>query len=202
MLNFIWIGLMLASLLIGALQHRLDQVVASVMTSATAAASLALGLVGIMAFWLGLMKIAEAAGCIQLLAKLLRPLTRRLFPEIPAEHPALGAMILNFAANLLGLANAATPFGLRAMEELQRLNPHPEKATHAMCLFLAINTSSIQLIPATAIALLSLNGDLQASSIILPTLLATTCSTAVAILAAKFAARWRSPTLFMARGSS
>lgn len=202
MLNVVWITLMLAAVVIGASQHRLDQVVASVMTSATAAATLALGLVGIMSFWLGLMKLAENAGIVQGLAWLLRPVTRRLFPEIPRDHPALGAILLNVAANLLGLANAATPFGLRAMEELQTLNPHPEKATHAMCLFLAINTSSIQLLPATAIAILSLNGGSQASSIILPTLLATTASTVVAIGAAKLCAKFSRPKTLVLEGAA
>lgn len=190
MLNLIWLGLMLLAVIIGGLNHRLDDVVASVMSSASAACSLAIGLIGIMSFWLGLMKIAEAGGLIRILSRCLQPVTRWLFPSIPKNHPAMQAILLNFSANMFGLANAATPFGLKAMQELEKINPEPGKASDAMCLFIAINTSSIQLIPATAIAILSLHGDHRATTIIIPTLIATSISTLVAIAAAKGFARW------------
>ena len=121
--------------------------------SATASVTLAIGLVGVMALFLGLMKVAEAGGMLTIIAKLIRPLMVRAFPEVPAEHPAMGAMVLNLSANALGLGNAATPFGIRAMEELDKLNPHKGTATNAMVLFLAINTSSVTLLPTGVIAL-------------------------------------------------
>ncbi len=121
--------------------------------SAGGSVELALGLIGVMTLFLGLMKVAEAGGMLTLLARIIRPLMVRLFPEVPAEHPAMGAMILNLSANALGLGNAATPFGIRAMQELNKLNSHPGTATDPMALFLAINTSSVTLLPTGVIAL-------------------------------------------------
>lgn len=189
MLNFIWIFLMLAAVLIGSVHHTLSAVVLEVTQSAKNAAGIAIGLVGIMAFWLGLMKIAEDAGCLKALSRCLSPLMQRLFPEVPPQHPAMSAMIMNISANIFGLGNAATPFGLRAMQELERLNTHPGIASHSMCLFLAINTSSVQLIPATGIGILSLYGAHHPANIIIPCLLATTCSTVTGIVCAKFFAK-------------
>lgn len=186
MLNFIWLGLIVASVLISLFNGTTSQVVASVTQSATFAFTIALGLAGIMTLWLGIMKIAEDGGLIQLLSRLLKPVMYWLFPEVPADHPAMGSMILNMAANMLGLSNAATPFGLRAMNELDSLNPHPGTATNAMCTFLAINTSSIQLIPTTAIAFLVAGGANNPTIIIITSLLATICSTTAAIIAVKF----------------
>ncbi|MCH9769836.1 MAG: nucleoside recognition protein [Gammaproteobacteria bacterium] len=189
MLNFIWIALMLAAVLIGTINHTLTQVVTAVTSSAKLAVTIALSLLGIMTFWLGVMKIAEDAGFITVIARLLKPVMRKLFPDVPTQHPAMKAMLMNITANVFGLANAATPFGLRAMQQLEKLNPNPGVATHSMCLFLAINTSSVQLIPATAIAILSANGDTNPTAIILPTLIATSCSTIVAIVSAKLFAK-------------
>lgn len=152
--------------------------------SATGAVELAIGLVGVMALFLGLMKIAEAGGLLRILARLIRPLMVRLFPEVPPEHPAMGAMILNFSANMLGLGNAATPFGIRAMQELDKLNPHPGTATNAMVLFLAINTSSITLLPTGVIALRTAAGSANPAGILPTTLFATVCSTLAAVAAA------------------
>ena len=121
--------------------------------AAAGAVTLALGLVGVMALFLGVMKVAEAGGLLVIIARLLRPLMVRLFPDVPADHPAMGAMIMNFSANVMGLGNAATPFGIRAMQELDKLNPHKGTATNAMALFLAINTSSITILPTGVIAL-------------------------------------------------
>ncbi|MBX9705411.1 MAG: nucleoside recognition protein [Gammaproteobacteria bacterium] len=191
MMNIIWLGLILASVILGAINGTIPDVVASVTTSAQFAFELVLGLIGIMALWLGLMRIAEEAGLIRGLARLLRPIMTRLFPDVPSDHPAMGAMLLNIAANMLGLGNAATPFGLRAMEQLEKLNPVAGTATNAMCMFLAINTSSVQLIPATAIAYLAANGDPNPTNIIVPTLIATACSTTAAIIAAKYLQRWK-----------
>jgi len=135
-----------------------------------------------MALWLGIMKIAEESGLIHLLAKSLKPMTIRLFPEVPPDHPAIGSIILNMAANILGLGNAATPLGLKAMEELQELNENKETATNAMCTFLAINTSSVQIIlPATVVALMGA----AANQIFITTILATSFSTMVAIISVK-----------------
>jgi spore maturation protein A len=190
MLNIIWLSLIIFSVIIGAINGTIPDVVASVTTSAKDAFMLVLGLVGIMALWLGIMKIAEDAGLIALLSRALRPVLHFLFPQVPKDHPALGAITLNLSANMLGVGNAATPFGLRAMQELEKLNPLPGTATHDMCMLVAINTSSIQLIPATAIAILASNGDPHPTRIIVPVLIATLCSTIAAISAAKLCARW------------
>jgi spore maturation protein A len=189
MLNVIWLSMILLSVIVGIIQGRLDQVVQAVTDSAKLGFEIALGLAGIMAFWLGIMEIASESGLISKFARLLKPIMRPLFPDVPAEHPAMGAMVLNIAANMLGLANAATPFGLKAMKELQCLNTHVDEASNAMCTFLAINTSSVQLIPATAIAFLAANGSAHPSSVIISSLLATLCSTIVAIVAVKRLAR-------------
>jgi len=185
MLNFIWLGLVIASVICGIITGRIPQVVASVTDSAKAAFELALGLTGIMTFWLGLMRIAQDGGLVAALARVLRPLMRRLFPDVPADHPAMGSMILNIASNMLGLTNAATPFGLRAMQELEKLNQHPGTATNAMCTFLAINTSSVQLIPTTAIAYLATAGATHPTDIIITSLLATSCATIAALCTVK-----------------
>ena len=157
---------------------------AAVMSSASGAVELALGLVGAMTLFLGLMKVAEAGGLLTIIARLIRPLMTRLFPDVPAEHPAMGAMILNLSANALGLGNAATPFGIRAMQELDKLNPHPGTATNAMVLFLAINTSSVTLLPTGVIALRAAAGSADPAAILPTTLFATVIGTAAAIIAA------------------
>jgi spore maturation protein SpmA/spore maturation protein SpmB len=153
--------------------------------SAGGSVELALGLIGVMTLFLGLMKVAEAGGMLTLIARLIRPLMVRLFPEVPPEHPAMGAMILNLSANALGLGNAATPFGIRAMQELNKLNFHPGTATDPMVLFLAINTSSVTLLPTGVIALRAAAGSVDPAGILPTTLFATCCSTIVAIFAAK-----------------
>ncbi len=166
----------------------------AMLDSAKSAVTLAIGLVGVMALFLGLMKVAEAGGLLLIIARTLRPLMVRLFPEVPAEHPAMGAMIMNFSANLLGLGNAATPFGIRAMQELDKLNPEKGTATNAMALFLAINTSSITLLPTGVIALRASVGSADPGGILPTTLFATICSTTVAIVTAKLLQRyWPAP---------
>jgi spore maturation protein SpmA len=158
--------------------------------AAKSSVTLAIGLIGVMTLFLGLIKVAEAGGLLTIIARLLRPLMIRLFPEVPADHPAMGAMILNFSANVMGLGNAATPFGIRAMQELDRLNPTPGTATNSMALFLAINTSSITLLPTGVIALRASAGSLDPAAIMPTTLFATACSTVVAITAAKLYSRY------------
>jgi spore maturation protein SpmA len=184
-LNYIWLALVLLAVILGGSTGRMEAVSEGAFNAAQAAATLALGLIGIMALWLGVMRLAERAGLVQLLARALQPIMRRLFPDVPREHPANGAMVMNMAANMLGLGNAATPLGLRAMEHLERLNPHPGTATNAMCTFLAINTSSIQLIPATTVAILSSAGSMRPSAIIGTAFMSTICSTAVGIVSVK-----------------
>ena len=163
---------------------------AAMIESAKGAVDLAIGLVGVMTLFLGLMKIAEAGGLLKVISRLLRPLMTRLFPDVPADHPAMGAMILNLSANVLGLGNAATPFGIRAMQELDTLNPEKGTATDAMVLFLAINTSSVTLLPTGVIALRAAAGSADPAGILSTTLFATMGSTAVAIIAAKLYGRF------------
>ncbi len=162
----------------------MDALSKAMVDSAGGSITLALGLVGVMTLFLGLMKVAEAGGMLSILARLIRPLMTRLFPDVPPDHPAMGAMILNLAANALGLGNAATPFGIRAMQELELLNPRPGTATDPMVLFLAINTSSVTLLPTGVIALRAAAGSVDPAGILPTTLFATLCSTAAAIVAA------------------
>jgi spore maturation protein SpmA len=161
---------------------------AAVINSAESSVTLALGLIGVMALFLGLMKVAEAGGLL-VIARLVRPLMQRLFPDVPPDHPAMGAMILNMSANVLGLGNAATPFGIRAMQELDKLNPVKGTASNAMVLFLAINTSSVTLLPTGVIALRAAAGSTDPAGIVPTTLFATVCSTAIAIIVAKLCQR-------------
>ncbi len=158
--------------------------------SASGAVELAIGLVGVMALFLGLMKVAEKGGLLVIIARLVRPLMIRLFPDVPADHPAMGAMIMNMAANALGLGNAATPFGIRAMQQLDTLNRHKGTATNAMILFLAINTSSVTLLPTGVIALRAAAGSGDPAGIVPTTLFATICSTTVAIISVKLLQRF------------
>jgi spore maturation protein A len=156
---------------------------------AKSAVELAIGLIGIMALWLGIMKIAEQSGLVSKLARLLKPLTTRLFPDVPPDHPAMGAMIMNISANMLGLANAATPLGLKAMEELNKLNRKAGTATDAMCTFLVINTSNIQIIPATVIAIRAAAGSANPTDILGPVIVATVISMVVGVTTVKLLAR-------------
>ncbi|MGA2557147.1 MAG: nucleoside recognition domain-containing protein, partial [Verrucomicrobiota bacterium] len=186
MLNYIWLALVVAAVLIGGWNNCLDDVVKGAFDMAkTAVMEIALPLSAIMTIWLGVMRLAEKSGLILLLARGLRPVLRRLFPEVPPEHPAMGAMVMNIAANMLGLINAATPLGLRAMGELQTLNPHPGTATNAMCTFLTINTASVQLIPTTAVAILAAAGGRNPTAIVGTALMATMVSQTVGLTAVK-----------------
>ena len=182
MLNYIWFGLIFISVVIGTITGKIDQVTDAAITMSKTSVEIAIGLIGIMALWLGTMKIAEDSGLIQIIAKSLRPITIKLFPDVPSDHPAIGSIVLNMAANMLGLGNAATPMGLKAMKELQELNKHKDTATDAMCTFLAINTSSVQIIlPATVVGLMGA----AANQIFITTIIATGMSTIAAIISVK-----------------
>jgi len=182
MLNYIWFGMMLISVIAAIITGRIDAVTEAAISMSKTAVEISIGLIGIMALWLGIMKIAEESGLIRIIARGLKPITIRLFPDVPEDHPAIGSIVLNMSANMLGLGNAATPLGLKAMEELQELNPKKDTATNAMVMFLAINTSSVQIIiPATVVALMGVT----TSQISVPTLLATLASTITAIFMAR-----------------
>jgi spore maturation protein A len=191
--------MILVAVVVGIIEGRIDLVVKAVTDSAKLGFELALGLAGIMTLWLGIMSIATESGLVTKLGHLLRPILRRLFPDIPPDHPAHGAIVMNIAANMLGLVNAATPFGLQAMKELQSLNQKTQIATNSMCTFLAINTSSVQLIPVSAMAYLAANGSSNPSSVIFSSIIATSVSTLVAIIAVKRMAKW---SMFQVSGAS
>jgi spore maturation protein A len=183
MVNWIWMGMIVFSVLFGAANGKMEKVAESAFGGAQTGVTVCLGLISILVFWMGLMRIAEDAGLVRKLAKLLAPIVRRLFPDVPSEHPAMGYILSNMSANLLGLGNAATPMGIKAMQELQKLNADPFTATPAMCTLLALNTASITLVPTTMIAIRMNFGSLHPADIVAPTLLATLVSTGAAIVA-------------------
>lgn len=168
---------------------KLKAVTQAALEIAGTAVNIALGLIGIMALWLGVMKVAEEAGLLKVLMRLLAPVTRWLFPDVPSDHPAVGAMIMNIAANMLGLSNAATPLGLKAMEELNKLNPRVGTATNEMVTFLAINTGGLVLIPATAIAVRATVGSANPGIIIGTSIVGAGCATVAGIIASKLLQR-------------
>jgi spore maturation protein A len=190
MLNYIWFALMAIALVVAVFNGTPDKVTEGAVNSAKTAAEISLGLVGIMTLWLGMMRVAEAAGLVTLLARALQPFRRLLFPEVPKEHPAVGAMIMSIAANMLGLNNAATPLGIKAMEELQELNKDKDTATNPMVTFMALNTAGVQLIPATMIGVLVAAGAQNPTAIIAPTLIATAIGTVACVIAAKLLQRF------------
>ncbi len=189
MLNYIWFGLMATAFVVAAFHGTVDGVTRGAMESASSAVQIAIGLIGIMTLWLGIMRVAEAAGLVTLLGRALRPALRLLFPEVPADHPAAGAIVVAVAANMLGLNNAATPLGIKAMEELQALNPDKDTASNAMVTFLAMTTSGVQLIPATMIGVLAAAGSQQPTAIIAPSIIATFIGTVAAVACAKILQR-------------
>jgi spore maturation protein SpmA len=193
MMNAVWLFLVVASIVTAAFSGTMEAVSTASIESAKSAVTLAIGLIGVMAFWLGLMRVVQEGGLLHALARALRPVMTRLFPDVPPDHPAMSAMIMNIATNMLGLGNAATPFGIKAMIELDRLNPVPGVATDAMVLFLAINTSCVHLAPLGVIALRASLGSHNAAGIWLPTLFATACASSAAIAAAKLLPRVVTP---------
>ncbi|WP_294726058.1 nucleoside recognition domain-containing protein [uncultured Fusobacterium sp.] len=185
MINFIWCGMIVIGIVVGVLTGNIEAVSTAAIEWAETAVELSLGLIGVMALWLGLMKIAEEARIVRGMGLLMKPIMVRLFPEVPADHPAMGSIVANMAANFFGLGNAATPLGIKAMQELQDLNENKEEASNAMVTFLAINTSSVTLISSSIIAYRSAAGAANPADVIGPTIIATAVSTTVAIIACK-----------------
>ncbi len=184
-INIIWLSMVLIATATAAYTGRMEHVTRAIFSSAKSAVTLAIGMVGPMALWFGAMKVVEAGGLMRIVARAISPVMKHLFPDVPTDHPAMSAIIMNMAANALGLTNAATPMGLKAMKELDTLNPEKGTATNAMCLFLAINTSNVALLPLGVITIRAVAGATNPAAILLPSFIATACSTMVAIIAAK-----------------
>ena len=195
MLNYVWSFLLLAGVLAGVLFGRIGEdggiIDAALASSQKAVVNIALPLAGTMMLWLGILRIMEKAGLMRVVARALSPVMRLLFPDVPREHPAMSAMVMNVAANLLGLGNAATPLGLKAMEHLQQINPNKQSASNAMCMFLALNTAGLTLVPMGAINYLSAGGVKDPFQIIGATLFSTLCATIAAVIAVKLLQRLR-----------
>ncbi|HYY29631.1 MAG TPA: nucleoside recognition domain-containing protein [Chthoniobacterales bacterium] len=190
MLNAIWLFLLAAGVVVAAITGQFAGINQAALTAARSAVmDVALPLCGAMTLWLGIVRLAEKAGLIHHFARLIRPILVRLFSDVPPDHPAMGSIVMNMAANMLGVSNAATPLGLRAMSQLNELNTKGGVATNAMCTFLAINTSSIQLVPATAVNILAINGSKNPTGIVGSTLIATFFATLSAIVAVKLLQR-------------
>ncbi|CCO09003.1 nucleoside recognition domain-containing protein [Desulforamulus hydrothermalis] len=183
MVNYVWLGMMVFGVLVAAAQGRIEVVTRAALEGAQVAVKTSLSLIAIITFWLGMMKLAEAAGLVRGLARLVRPLTGFLFPSVPKDHPAMGAIVMNLSANILGLGNAATPMGLIAMQELQKLNRGRSTASEAMCTFLALNTGCVTLIPTTIIGIRVFYGSSNPTEIVGTTIFATLCGMTVAVLA-------------------
>ena len=191
MLNGIWVGMVLVSLLYGAFSGRLDAVMEQAIASASEAVQVSLGLLGALALWCGVMKVLEQAGGVAVIGRIFRPILKGLFPKLKEDSPAMGAIVLNLSANLLGISNAATPLGIRAMEELHKANQNPREATNEMCLFVVLNTASVQLVPTTLIALRQAAGVENPFAITLPILVVSLLALVAGILAVKLGEkRW------------
>ncbi|MDO7786473.1 nucleoside recognition domain-containing protein [Desulforamulus aquiferis] len=183
MVNYVWLGMIVFGIIVAGFNGQIEVVTKAALDGAQVAVKTSLSLIAIITFWLGIMKLAEAAGLVRALAYLVRPVTHFLFPSVPKDHPAMGAIIMNLSANILGLGNAATPMGLIAMQELQKLNKNKDTASEAMCTFLALNTGCITLIPTTVIGIRLLYGSQDPTEIVGTTIFATCCGMLVAILA-------------------
>ncbi len=194
-INIIWLSMIVIATVTAAFTGEMAAVTNAMFVSAKGAVTLAIGLVGPMALWFGAMKVVEAGGLMRIVARAISPVMRRLFPDVPTDHPAMSAIIMNMAANALGLTNAATPMGLKAMKELDTLNPEKGTATDSMCLFLAINTSNVALLPLGVITIRAVAGSSSPAAIMLPSFFATLCSTIVAITAAKLLQRTSTPLI-------
>lgn len=191
-MNYIFILLILISFLTGAATGRLNDVVNEMLSSSQRAVGVAISLIGIMAFWLGIVKIAQKSGLINLISKLISPVLRLIFNELPKNSSAFSSIALNISANALGLANAATPFGIKAMKELKKEENNDDAATNSMCIFLSMNTAGFQLVPAAVLAILTASGAKNPTEIIIPTFLVTSLSFIFAIATAKiFAKFWK-----------
>ena len=191
-MNYIFYFLIVVSIIAGAVNGKLSDVVNAILSGAELSVKVAFSLIGIMAFWLGIMKIAEKSELVSFIAKIIKPITKKIFSEIPEDSPAIGDIAMNFSANALGLSNAATPMGLKAMEELQKHNKDKSSASNAMCMLLSMNTAGFQLIPATVLAVLIGIGYKNPTEIIAPTLLVTSIAFVSAIILAKvFEKLWK-----------
>ncbi len=188
MINWIWFFLLASGIVLAGCSDSAPQVTDAILAGTRDAVTLVIGLMGLIAFWSGLMEIAEKSHLIKLFARLLRPFTRWLFPDVPPDHPAMGAVIMSMTANMLGMGNAATPLGIKAMEKLDELNSQPGTATDAMCTFVAVTTSSLTIIPVTVIALRAAAGSKDPAGIIGPALAASAISTLAAVVTDKL---WR-----------
>lgn len=182
MINYIWIAMTVIGLIFAAVNGKMKEVNEAIFQSANEAVTICIGLISILVFWLGIMRIAQESGLLDKLANLFKPIVLKLFPEVPANHPALGYILSNMIANLLGLGNAATPLGIKAMEQLKELNGGGITASRSMITFLAINTSGLTLIPTTVISIRMNYDSISPTEIVGPTLIATCCATLSAIL--------------------
>ncbi len=187
MVNYIWLFFIVGGILFSLVSGNIDEVTTALFNSADEAVNLAIGLISIMSFWLGIMKVIEKSGFIKVINKLLTPVAKFLFPDVPKDHHAMNAILMNMSANLLGMGNAATPFGIKAMQNLQELNDKKERATDSMCTFLAINTSSVTLIPTAVLGVRAAATSQEPTEIVGTTLIATLCSAIAAISADKVA---------------
>lgn len=189
MVNLIWLLMLAIGIIVSAYNGHIETVTASAMKAAQLGVEVSIQLIGVMSLWLGLLRLAEEAGFVKGIARLMSPLVRRLFPTLKPNSPAMGPIIMNLSANILGLGNAATPFGLKAMQELQKENKTPDVASPAMITFLALNTSCITIIPATIIGVRLNANSLNPTEIIGPTIVATGCAMTVAIIVDYFIRR-------------
>jgi spore maturation protein A len=183
MVNYVWLAMILCGVVVAGFRGQVDVVTKAALDGAQLGVKTALSLIGIISFWLGILRLAETAGLVRMLARLVRPLTAWLFPEVPRNHPAIGAIVMNLSANVLGLGNAATPMGLLAMRELQKLNPTPDLASPAMCTFLALNTSCLTLVPSTVVGLRVIYGSQDPTAVVGTTICATACGMLSAVVA-------------------
>ncbi len=189
-MGYIWVFLIVVSVVVAIVNGRIAEVTQAIVDNAKLGVQISLSLVGVMAFWLGLVKLAEKSGIITFIAKIIRPVTDFLFPEIPKGHSSLGNIAMNISANAFGVTNAATPVGIKAMQEMQGLNPKKDTATNPMCTFLAINTAGFQIVPASVIAVLVASGSTNPTEIVAPTIIVTLIGTLVAIIAVKVLQRF------------
>lgn len=185
MINYIWFFMIAIGVLVGIINGRMAEISKAIIDSAQTAVTISIGLVGVMALWLGIMKIADKSGLTDIIAKLLKPIIIRLFPDVPKDHPAISAIIMNISANMLGLGNAATPFGIKAMEYLQELNKK-DSASNAMCRFLVINTASIQFIPAVMVGIRASLGSRNPADFVIVSILSTSTAIVVGLILNKY----------------
>lgn len=190
MVNIVWLVLIVGGIVVAGMHGSMLPVTEAIVTGTEKAVEVAIGFIGMISLWLGMARIAEQSGLMTGLARLMAPVVSRLFPSVPRDHPAMGHMLMNIVANILGMGSAATPFGLKAMEELQKLNQNKDQASEAMITFLAVNTASLALVPATVVALRVAAGSKNATAIVGPTIMATGFSMLVAIVVDRLFRRW------------